>query len=236
MEVSCSHGRGAACQSPQWHTRRVRCLPVHLTLCRYSSWPGYTSRFFPTNLVCRRISLCMTRPCTTFSQSCDLLWHHSHTQENQRLAAFCLDLPSGQPMTHDVNYTLCTPFSSEIKTWCRTSMCTHTQKSPTSWSRAFIALVNIYFFAFLLGWAALRLLEDFAQLKQGDVIIHNGANGMVGQVLIQLAAGVLCWILFLSRQIFTLYIMFVRIYFYISILMYLWCVSSENSVQSGTMP
>lgn len=37
--------------------------------------------------------------------------------------------------------------------------------------------------------AALRLLQDFATLKAGDMIIHNGANGMVGQVLIQLAAG-----------------------------------------------
>jgi NADPH-dependent curcumin reductase CurA len=37
--------------------------------------------------------------------------------------------------------------------------------------------------------SALRLLEDFEQLKTGDVIIHNGANGMVGQVIVQLAAG-----------------------------------------------
>eukprot|EP01087_Luapelamoeba_hula_P008429 TRINITY_DN20_c1_g1_i3.p1 TRINITY_DN20_c1_g1~~TRINITY_DN20_c1_g1_i3.p1 ORF type:complete len:457 (+),score=128.66 TRINITY_DN20_c1_g1_i3:59-1372(+) len=35
---------------------------------------------------------------------------------------------------------------------------------------------------------AYRLLEDFAQLKSGDVIIQNGANGAVGQAVIQLAA------------------------------------------------
>mmetsp|Transcript_64436 Transcript_64436/g.172562 ORF Transcript_64436/g.172562 Transcript_64436/m.172562 type:complete len:381 (+) Transcript_64436:41-1183(+) len=35
--------------------------------------------------------------------------------------------------------------------------------------------------------AALRLLEDFVSLKSGDVIIHNAANGLLGQTLIQLA-------------------------------------------------
>mmetsp|Transcript_50189 Transcript_50189/g.122472 ORF Transcript_50189/g.122472 Transcript_50189/m.122472 type:complete len:377 (-) Transcript_50189:344-1474(-) len=35
---------------------------------------------------------------------------------------------------------------------------------------------------------ALRLLEDTASLKAGDMVIHNGANGMVGQVLVQLCA------------------------------------------------
>jgi len=36
--------------------------------------------------------------------------------------------------------------------------------------------------------AALRMLEDFASLKEGDVIVLNGANGLVGQTLVQLAA------------------------------------------------
>jgi len=35
---------------------------------------------------------------------------------------------------------------------------------------------------------AYRLLEDFVSLKEGDVIIQNGANGMVGATIIQLAA------------------------------------------------
>ena len=30
--------------------------------------------------------------------------------------------------------------------------------------------------------AALRLLEDFVPLKAGDVVYHNAANGLVGQV------------------------------------------------------
>jgi trans-2-enoyl-CoA reductase len=34
---------------------------------------------------------------------------------------------------------------------------------------------------------ALRLLNDFASLKEGDWIIQNGANGTVGQAVIQLA-------------------------------------------------
>jgi len=34
---------------------------------------------------------------------------------------------------------------------------------------------------------ALRLLNDFATLKEGDWIIQNGASGMVGQAVIQLA-------------------------------------------------
>jgi len=34
---------------------------------------------------------------------------------------------------------------------------------------------------------AVRLLEDFAQLKAGDVVVQNGANSMVGQSVIQLA-------------------------------------------------
>jgi len=34
---------------------------------------------------------------------------------------------------------------------------------------------------------ALRLLEDFEQLKEGDVIVQNGANSMVGTAVIQLA-------------------------------------------------
>jgi len=34
---------------------------------------------------------------------------------------------------------------------------------------------------------ALRLLEDFVQLKPGDVIVQNGANSMVGQAVIQIA-------------------------------------------------
>jgi len=35
---------------------------------------------------------------------------------------------------------------------------------------------------------AYRMLEDFVQLKEGDVIIQNGANSMVGTSVIQLAA------------------------------------------------
>jgi len=35
---------------------------------------------------------------------------------------------------------------------------------------------------------AYRLLEDFVKLKEGDVIIQNGANSMVGTCIIQLAA------------------------------------------------
>jgi len=34
---------------------------------------------------------------------------------------------------------------------------------------------------------AYRLLEDFEQLKEGDVIVQNGANSMVGTAIIQLA-------------------------------------------------
>lgn len=34
---------------------------------------------------------------------------------------------------------------------------------------------------------ALRLLNDFADLKEGDVIIQNGANSLVGQTVVQLA-------------------------------------------------
>ena len=34
---------------------------------------------------------------------------------------------------------------------------------------------------------AYRLLEDFAQLKEGDVIIQNGANSMVGLAIVQIA-------------------------------------------------
>eukprot|EP00741_Cyanophora_paradoxa_P023686 tig00021612_g22880.t1 len=34
---------------------------------------------------------------------------------------------------------------------------------------------------------ALRLIEDFAKLKAGDVIVQNGANSVVGQCVIQLA-------------------------------------------------
>ena len=34
---------------------------------------------------------------------------------------------------------------------------------------------------------AYRLLEDFAKLKEGDVIMQNGANSMVGMAVIQLA-------------------------------------------------
>eukprot|EP01098_Paradermamoeba_levis_P004494 TRINITY_DN1920_c0_g1_i2.p1 TRINITY_DN1920_c0_g1~~TRINITY_DN1920_c0_g1_i2.p1 ORF type:complete len:357 (+),score=116.53 TRINITY_DN1920_c0_g1_i2:68-1072(+) len=40
-----------------------------------------------------------------------------------------------------------------------------------------------------LGLAtAHRLLEDFEPLKSGDVIIQNGANGLIGQTVVQLAA------------------------------------------------
>src|SRR4051812_26455374 len=35
---------------------------------------------------------------------------------------------------------------------------------------------------------ALRMLEDFVQLEEGDVIIQNGANSMVGLSVIQIAA------------------------------------------------
>jgi len=35
---------------------------------------------------------------------------------------------------------------------------------------------------------ALRILKDFAQLKAGDVIIQNAANGMVGLSVVQIAA------------------------------------------------
>jgi len=35
---------------------------------------------------------------------------------------------------------------------------------------------------------AYRMLEDFVTLKEGDVIIQNGANSMVGNCVIQLAA------------------------------------------------
>lgn len=35
---------------------------------------------------------------------------------------------------------------------------------------------------------AYRMLQDFADLKQGDVVIQNGANSAVGQAVIQLAA------------------------------------------------
>ena len=35
--------------------------------------------------------------------------------------------------------------------------------------------------------AAYRMLEDFVKLKQGDVVIQNGANSAVGQAVIQLA-------------------------------------------------
>jgi len=38
------------------------------------------------------------------------------------------------------------------------------------------------------GATAVRLLEDFGTLKSGDVIIQNGANGAVGQTVVQLAA------------------------------------------------
>ncbi|KAL0048172.1 hypothetical protein WJX82_009266 [Trebouxia sp. C0006] len=34
---------------------------------------------------------------------------------------------------------------------------------------------------------ALRMLEEFVDLKGGDVIVHNGANSAVGQLVIQLA-------------------------------------------------
>src|SRR5699024_7845034 len=35
--------------------------------------------------------------------------------------------------------------------------------------------------------SAYRMLEDFETLKEGDVIIQNGANGMVGKCIIQIA-------------------------------------------------
>lgn len=34
---------------------------------------------------------------------------------------------------------------------------------------------------------ALRLLEDFESLKEGDVVIQNGASSMVGSCVIQIA-------------------------------------------------
>lgn len=34
---------------------------------------------------------------------------------------------------------------------------------------------------------AYRLLNDFAQLQEGDVIIQNGANSMVGLAIVQMA-------------------------------------------------
>lgn len=35
---------------------------------------------------------------------------------------------------------------------------------------------------------AYRLLEDFVELKEGDVVVQNGANSAVGQAVVQLAA------------------------------------------------
>jgi mitochondrial enoyl-[acyl-carrier protein] reductase / trans-2-enoyl-CoA reductase len=46
-----------------------------------------------------------------------------------------------------------------------------------------------YASAMLLGpCVALRLLRDFVQLDEGDVLVHNAANGSIGQSVVQLAA------------------------------------------------
>ncbi|MCO5559686.1 hypothetical protein L7F22_013287 [Adiantum nelumboides] len=41
--------------------------------------------------------------------------------------------------------------------------------------------------AFINPCAALRMLEDFVPLSEGDLLVQNGANSMVGQCVIQLA-------------------------------------------------
>ncbi|XP_013383476.2 enoyl-[acyl-carrier-protein] reductase, mitochondrial-like [Lingula anatina] len=76
------------------------------------------------------------------------------------------------------------PAKGGLGTWCTHSVCA--AEDLTSVSRK-IPLLSAATLA-MSPCVAYRMLTDFADLKEGDYIIQNGANSSVGQAVIQIAA------------------------------------------------